>query len=218
MNKAFWGAKAIIFDMDGVLFLSSACHAAAYRDTLAPVGVTGFSYDRVAGMRTDEAMRQLLAEKGGSVDEALVQKLTHEKRERAIALLEVEGQVANGSAELIRALRSQYKLGLASSGSLQVVTLFLGKSGYADAFAVTLHGESVQSAKPAPDIYLLAARELGLMPNQCVVVEDALSGVIAAKSAGMAVVAVTEGEAEPFLRHGAAVVVSGLEEIPALLT
>lgn len=211
------GVKAVIFDMDGVLFLTSECHAKAYTETLKTVGITDFDYSTVAGMRTDEGMLKVFLDRGRPVSPELVARLAEEKSQRSRIALAEEAKVAEASVALIAHLRSRYQLALASSGSPRSVALFLAKCGYKDAFAVCLDGESVTNAKPAPDIYLLATERLGLLPEECVVIEDALSGVRAARAAGIPAMAVVgEQAAEPFLEAGANVVVSGLEDIEKL--
>ncbi len=210
--------KAIIFDMDGVLFLSSDCHAKAFEETLAEIGVTGFSYPRVAGMRTDEAFRKLLTEENQSPTDELIQTLVAKKQHRARASLASQGKTADYSDELLELLRHRYRLALASSASRPTVEIYLQKCRYPDAFEFCLDGTCVSQAKPSPEIYLLTLEKLGLKAHECVVIEDAANGVEAAVRAGIATIAVA-GEEDPdiFLQSGASVVVSGLKDVATLL-
>ncbi len=212
------GLKAVIFDMDGVLFHSSDCHEEAWRDVFQSVGITDFSYTSIAGMRSDEAVRKILAAHGHSVTEMLIEKLVTQKRKRALELLTVRGKVAEGSQTLIRQLNKRYQLVLASSASTPTVELFLKKSGSADAFAFVLDGTAVKRAKPDPEIYRLALEKLSLAPEQAIVIEDAVSGIEAAQRASIAVLALAGTETrETLTEAGAEIVVDRLSEIGAIL-
>ncbi len=218
MTQQFSDTKAIIFDMDGVLFMSSDCHAEAFRTTLAEVGIADFSYSTVAGMRTDEAFRQTFKNLGRVLTDSMLLTLVQKKRDRAIELLEKSGEIAVGSAELVKYLGSKYMLVLASSASPRTVELFLRKCGYANAFQFYLSGSDIQHAKPKPDIYELAVKKLNVSPKECVVIEDSLNGVQAAVAAGVPVIALAEPEKKmEFLRGGAAMVVSNLGGIKGVL-
>lgn len=188
--------RAVIFDMDGVLFLSNDCHERAWRETLIGIDIKEFSYVNIAGMRTDDALIKILLENGKDVSDYDIVELIAQKRRRAIELLLVDGQVANGSGELISYLQKKYRLALASSASPQTVALFLRMSGYAEAFEVVLDGSAVERSKPAPDIYCLALERLALEPDQCVVIEDSGNGIAAAKDAGIPVIALSQVAAE----------------------
>lgn len=212
------GLKAVIFDMDGVLFHSSDCHEEAWRDALQSVGITDFVYASIAGMRTDEAAKKILQEKGQGVTEDELKRLVTLKRERALALLKVRGKVSEGSGQLVRNLFSRYRLVLASSASPATVEFFLTASGYAEVFEHVLTGASVQAAKPSPEIYLTALERLNLTPQSAIVIEDAVSGIAAARGAGIRVIALTGTEARSTLENaGADKVVDSLSEIGAIL-
>jgi len=218
MLNNFRKFQAILFDMDGVLFLSTDCHERAYREVLQTVGIKYFSYAAIAGMRTDEAIKKILLENHQVVTSDVVRELTTKKRRRALALLDQEGRVAEGSKELVCNLRKKYRLILASSASCQTVDLFLKKSGYAQAFEFVLDGSMVERAKPAPDIYALAVKKLGITPEDCVVIEDAGSGIQAAQAAGIAVIAIVpKNRQDEFVRFNPAMVLSNVNELTVLL-
>lgn len=211
--------KAVIFDMDGVLFLSSDCHSKAYNEVLAGIGIQNFFYASVAGMRTDDAMRKILAENKRKISDDEIESLVKRKRKRAIELLEQEGMIANGGFELVLCLRGRYRLALVSSASPQTIAVFLRKIGYGDAFEFVLDGSFVKEAKPSSEIYQVALKMLNLTPMECVVVEDAVSGVLAARNAGIQVIAVLGTEtSEKLFDVGAGYVASDLLELQSLLT
>ncbi len=211
--------EAVIFDMDGVLFLSTDCHEQAYRETLQSIGIHHFSYSSLAGMRTDEAIKKVLAKNKHKITETLVSDLVARKRSKALELLEQAGVLREGCQELVEHLTTAgYRLVLASSASPQTIALFLRKSGLGKKFEFILDGSMVEHAKPAPDIYQLAIQKLKLEPSQCVVVEDAVSGIQAAQAAGTKVVALTGTESqEKLMATKPEYIVDRLSEIGPIL-
>ena len=95
-----------------------------------------------------------------------------------------------GAEAAVRALEARWPLGLASSANRELIDLFLELSGFGDAFRVTVSSEEVARGKPAPDVYLRAAEQLGADPARCVAIEDSSNGMRAGRAAGMAVIAV----------------------------
>lgn len=210
--------KAVIFDMDGVLFLSTDCHEEAFRLTLGKKDSQAFVYHEIAGMRTDEAFRFFYQKNQIPFDEELITKLVEEKRKNAIRLLREKGRVATGTRDLLERLASQYRLVLASSASLPTIELFLSLSETRDLFEYVLDGSMVEHAKPAPDIYLLVVEKLNLLPEECVVVEDALKGAEASFRAGVPVIIVTTSdEKAQFLQFKPIMIVSEVQEVGKIL-
>ncbi len=123
--------------------------------------------------------------------------------------------------EVLKELREmpQLRLGVATSSVGSSARPFLHRYGLTSCFDVIITGDEVEHGKPAPDIYLRAAEGLGVAADQCLVVEDALSGVAAGKAAGMCVVAIpdrslvdpTEYEKE------ADYLLGGIQELPPLI-
>ena len=97
----------------------------------------------------------------------------------------------------MRALEARWPLGLASSSNRPIIDPVLSAAGLADAFAVTVSSEEVARGKPAPDVYLEAARGLGVAPDRCVAVEDSSNGLRSAAAAGMAVIALPNRDFPP---------------------
>lgn len=211
-------ARAVIFDMDGVLFSSGRSHEQAFIETLQEANFGPFSYADVAGMRTDEAVKKLYQEQGRTLSEEDLACLVASKQGKARALLEAEGRLMEGADKLLNDLTKHYRLALASSASKPTVDIFLSKLSRPDVFEFCLDGSMVERAKPAPDIYTEAARRLALEPSQCVVIEDAVSGVVAAQAAGIRTFAVTGTDtSEKLLAAGAERIVTSLQELQLLL-
>jgi HAD superfamily hydrolase (TIGR01509 family) len=95
-----------------------------------------------------------------------------------------------GAREAVERLAARWPLGLASSSNRELIDLVLDVSGLAPFFRVTVSSEEVPRGKPAPDVYLDAARRLGVAPDHCAAVEDSRNGIRSAEAAGMRVVAI----------------------------
>jgi HAD superfamily hydrolase (TIGR01509 family) len=95
-----------------------------------------------------------------------------------------------GAAEAVERLAGRWPLGLASSSNRPLIDAALELSGLDRYFTATVSSEEVARGKPAPDVYLEAARRLGVAPERCAAVEDSHSGIRSAKAAGMRVVAI----------------------------
>jgi len=102
-----------------------------------------------------------------------------------------------GAVESVRALAARWPLGLASSSNRELIDLVLEESGLAPLFAATVSSEEVERGKPGPDVYLEAARRLGVPAERCVAVEDSSAGIRSAHAAGLRVVAVPNRDFPP---------------------
>jgi HAD superfamily hydrolase (TIGR01509 family) len=95
-----------------------------------------------------------------------------------------------GALDAVRRLAARRPLGLASSSNRELIEAVLDAGGLRDTFRVTVSSEEVERGKPAPDVYLEAVRRLGVEPERAAAIEDSRSGILAARSAGLHVVAV----------------------------
>lgn len=203
--------EAVILDMDGVLVDSEPLHLEATNRILASRGheLTESESHAYLG-QDDRALFDALRERFGMEDstEALI-----EERVRVVLELIEAGVVPRpGVPELIVGLKMRgYPMALASSSFRTVVDAMLEALGLERSFDVVVTGEDVERSKPAPDIFLEAARRLGMEPTECLVFEDAPHGVAAARAAGMTVVAVRTRENHHFAFEDAARVYDGFE-------
>ncbi|HPG31011.1 MAG TPA: HAD family phosphatase [bacterium] len=188
---------SIIFDMDGVLMLSCELHATAFKKIFSEIGITLKNYSDYAGMRTDEVFFKVLKQNDyNDCSTKIIKELTEKKRAEAQKLLKEKLNLADGVIEVIKTLSKKYKLGLASSASPQTINIFFEKSGLRDCFSCAINGTMIENAKPAPDIYLLALKELNSKKQNSLVIEDAVSGIKSAKSAGLTVFGITGTDTE----------------------
>ena len=127
--------------------------------------------------------------------------------------------VIDGAEELVRRLAAEgMPLAVASSAHRAVIDAALGALGIDQLFQVVLTSDQVAHGKPAPDVYLLAAHELGVDPVDCLVVEDSLNGVLAGRAAGMTVVLVPNEAVPPApgAREAASLVLERLTDLDPL--
>ncbi|NLU73625.1 HAD family phosphatase [Streptomyces sp. HNM0575] len=184
-------ATAVIFDLDGTLVDSEPHYYEAGRRVLAAHGVPEFSWaehTRFIGIGTRETMETLRAEHGIA---APVEQLLAEKNRSYLELAGRSAQVFPAMRTLVEQLHAaSYPLAVASGSSPEAVHAVLECAGLAELLPVRVSAEEVGRGKPEPDVFLEAARRLGVPPGGCAVVEDAPAGAEAARRAGMRCVAV----------------------------
>jgi len=191
--------EAVLFDMDGVIIDSEPLWSEAERQLLARRNLRYSPQLKTAMMGRDakEAVRLLINHYnlGEGVDEIVA-----ERNQLIAELFKEHLQPVPHVLELLRSVRdSEIKTGLASSSPKELVDLALGRLNITGLFDLILSGDQVARGKPAPDIYLTAARELGVSNESCLVIEDAPHGVAAAKAAGMRCLAISTSASEPEL-------------------
>ena len=181
----------VIFDLDGVLVDTGWAHKQSWYDLAEKEGLDmsdDFFYSTF-GMRNDQII-PILAGRDTSFEE--IERLSHWKEERYREIIVEKLILPPGVGELLVDLKgSGFLLAVGSSAPKANLDLVLERVNIRDYFNACVTGEEVTEGKPAPDTFIKAARKLGLPPHCCVVVEDAIQGVEAGKTAGMPVVAVT---------------------------
>ena len=208
--------RGIIFDLDGVLIQSAPSHAAAFQQVFGRCGIHDFEYAPYAGWRTPEVIADVLEQRGRSESADVISDMAREKSRIARELLEASRPLARDCEATLAELAGGFPLALASSGSLASVDAFLKLTGSRSLFRSVLSGEDVSKAKPDAEIYVRSAAALGLDARECLVVEDAIAGVAAARTAGCRVIAVAGTcPAEALLAAGADRVIVHLSELGA---
>ncbi|MGZ8717397.1 MAG: HAD family hydrolase [Gaiellaceae bacterium] len=180
---------AVVFDLDGVLIESEEIWDAV-RETY--VRERGGRYDdeiqrAMMGMSSPEWSRYLHETAGipdtpEAINEEVVRLMLAAYRERL--------PLFDGAVEAVRRLGARFPLAVASSSNRPLIDTVLEVSGLKSCFQATVSSEEVARGKPAPDVYLEAARRLGVATERCAAVEDSHSGIRSAKAAGMRVVAI----------------------------
>ncbi len=180
---------AVVFDLDGILIHSEEVWDAV-RERY--VGERGGRYDEevqraMMGMSSAEWARYL-HEHAGVPDSP--EAINAEVVRRMLDAYREELPLIDGAVEAVRRLEGWRPLGLASSSNRPLIDTVLELAGLTASFQVTVSSEEVGRGKPAPDVYLEAARRLDVSPQACAAIEDSHSGIASARAAGMRVVAV----------------------------
>lgn len=177
---------ALIFDCDGTLVDSMPAHYAAWLATLGPLGITLTEerFYRLAGTPTDRIAAILTREHQVDADPAEVSRQKESNYLNQLHMLRPIDPVV----QVVRDHLGVKPMAVASGGFRRVVTRQLEHVGLGDAFQALVTAEDTARHKPEPDVFLEAARRLGVPPGECCVYEDADLGVEAARRAGMACV------------------------------
>ena len=205
--------EAVVFDLDGVLLDSEEIWDRAREELARERG--GRWHDRaqrdMMGMSSTEWSRYMadvigLPEPPEEINREVVRRLTELYRQELPAIA--------GAREAVERLAARWPLGLASSSNRELIDLALELLGVEHLFTATVSSEEVARGKPAPDVYLEAARRLGVDPTTAAAVEDSHNGIRSARAAGMRVIAIPNPHFPPgdALRE-ADVVAKSLDEL-----
>jgi HAD superfamily hydrolase (TIGR01509 family) len=181
--------EAVVFDLDGVLVDSEHVWDEV-REELAHERGGRWSERAQAdmmGMSSPEWSRYMHEVVG--LDQP-PEEINAEVVRRMRARYAVELPLIDGAVEAVERVASSFRLALASSSNREIIDAVLAESGLTPRFQVTVSSEEVARGKPAPDVFLEAARRLGVAPAACAAVEDSANGIRAAQAAGMRVVAI----------------------------
>ena len=186
--------EAVIFDWDGTLADTRKQIVISFQKALKEINleVPTEYIERRIGIGASETFREILHAANRRVDEKIVKQLVERKSKVQIELAS-EVELFEGARELLEKLRGKVKVGLASMNNRAVVMQLLQNNGIANCFVTVLTVEAVSHSKPDPEIFLKTAEQLKANPKACVVFEDSIFGVKAAKAAGMGCIAVTTG-------------------------
>ena len=220
--------EAVIFDVDGVLVDSYAAHFESWKRLGKETGVTldEEQFAESFGRRSRDVIRkywgsQKVSDTSISISDSEVERLDRRKEGLFREILEEDFPGMDGAADLIRGLAKHgFRIAVGSSAPKENVDLVLEHLGVRDCIAAIVTGEDVQRGKPDPQVFLLAAERLGVPPDCCVVIEDAVPGIEAARSAGMKAVALvsTGRDAATLGAAGPDRIVRSLRELsPAVL-
>jgi HAD superfamily hydrolase (TIGR01509 family) len=180
---------AVVFDLDGLLLDTEQVWDEVREAITHERG--GRWHDEaqadMMGMSSVEWSRYMhdvleLPEPPEELNRLVVERMQERYRERL--------PLVDGAIEAVRRIGGRWPLGLASSSNRELIDLALELMGLADVLRATVSSEEVMRGKPAPDVYLEAARRLGVAPERVVAVEDSAAGIRSAKAAGMRVIAI----------------------------
>lgn len=188
---------ALLFDCDGTLIDSMHLHWRAWQAALDAQGFPGtFSWQllhELAGRSIPDTVAILNQRFGTSIDAARVEA----DRERHFFAHMKELRLVEPVVDLARRHHGAARLAVGSGSNRPIVLRELEHFGLTDLFGAIVTADDVPRAKPYPDIWLKAAADLGVRSERCIVIEDAQSGVEAARAAGMAAVLIPPVATEP---------------------
>lgn len=185
------GGISVIFDLDGTLVDSEPNYYEAGRQTLAEHGVTDFSWadhERYVGVSTQETVADWKERYGLR---ASVEELFTAKNRRYLELARSSTRAYPRMREFVELLAAEdVPMAVASGSSPEAIAAVLVGTGLDAVLRTVVSADEVAHGKPAPDVFLEAARRLGVRPEDCVVLEDAAPGAAAAHAAGMRCIAI----------------------------
>ncbi len=214
--------ESVIFDWDGTLADTKAAILASFHGALQEVvhlDVPDEFIERRIGIGAAWTFREILDAKKLRFDEDVIRRLVDVKIRVAIENADKVSLFA-GAQDLLESLNGKIKVGLASMNNRQIINHLLNTFGLSKYFSVVVTADEVSKSKPDPEIFLKTAQNLHSKPENCVVLEDSIFGVQAAKAGKMSCVAVAQGaysvgeleQAKPDL------VVNSLNEKDTILT
>lgn len=195
--------EALIWDCDGVLVDSEPLSTAAWQAVLLRRGVraTPADLDRFTGRSDDAVLEHYRRITGDRLEGILVEREAEFERQARGTL-----RTFPGLPELLGRLHGQgRRMAVASSGRLPRIRFSLAEIGLDGYFDIVCSATEVEKGKPAPDLFLLAARRLGVPPSRCTVIEDSVPGLQAAVRAGMRGLGFTSSHPAPVLMEAGAV-------------
>ena len=191
-------ARGVLWDLDGTLVDSTELHWIAWRDAMAVEGVpiTREMFEATFGWKNDPILRRWLGDDAGEARKA---RLADEKERAYRAALKAEGlKPLPGAREWVERLHAGgWKQAIASSAPLANIQAVLAVLDLGLDFEAIVSAEDVTTGKPDPEVFLLAARKLGVDPSRAIVVEDAAAGVEGARRAGMKCIGVSTSSVLP---------------------
>ncbi|MBS0421284.1 MAG: HAD family phosphatase [Proteobacteria bacterium] len=184
-----WKPAAVVFDCDGLLVDTESCWAVAEGEIFARFGLTFGPQQKaqlIGKAVTDEA-REIARAVGGNSN---ARDIEIELLQLASQAISVGARAMPGAVSIVDRIGRVLPIGVASNSPRRLLDLALERGELARAFRATIAGDEVGAPKPAPDMYLEACRRLGVAPEQALAFEDSMTGVLAAKAAGMKVICI----------------------------
>src|SRR5919197_6650158 len=181
--------EAVVLDLDGVLIDSEQVWSAAREQLVRERGGSwrAEATRAMMGMSSLEWSRYMHDELGVDLPPEEISRAVVARMAR---LYEERLPLFPGAREAVVSLAQRWRIGLASSANREIIDLVLALAELRASFAVTVSSEEVPHGKPAPDVYLEAARRLDVSPTEAAAIEDSHNGIVSAKAAGMRVLAI----------------------------
>jgi len=178
--------EAVIFDMDGVLIDSEPFHLVVNEKIFKALGINLSEDEYHSFIGTTHKDMWTTIKNRYNLTQGVPELVNMQVSGNINYIKNEEIEEINGITNLLsRIAHENIKIGIASSSPTEVIELVTNKLGIRDYFSSIVGGEEIKKGKPAPDIFLKAAKRLNAKPSDCIVIEDSKNGVLAAKTAGI---------------------------------
>ncbi|MCH8029636.1 MAG: HAD family phosphatase [Candidatus Dadabacteria bacterium] len=216
--------KAVIFDFDGVIADAEPIHLKCFKEVLAREGIElseNDYYSKYLAYDDRTCFAEVLKAHGQRYDELILKSLIERKSLLYNDHMKEHIVIYPGVTELIKELHGRFPLAIGSGALRAEIEYVLQSAGLNDRFSLIVSAEDVEACKPDPEVYVKALTGLeeqntgsynGISPGDCIVIEDSIHGIEAAKRAGMKCLAVTNTYSEQKLRR-ADMIVGSLEDV-----
>lgn len=189
--------KGFLFDLDGVIVDTAVFHFQAWRKLAQKLGgdFTEEQNEQLKGVSRVDSLKKIIEWTGATVSDEEFQTLMVEKNEWYLELVQGLGP-QDALPGALNFLQSAYDQGIkiALGSASKNAPMILEKLGITPLFTAIIDGNNVVNGKPHPEVFLKGAEALGLVPSECVVFEDSIAGVQAAKTGGMSSVGIGDAE------------------------
>lgn len=216
MNKI----KAVVYDVDGTLVDSESLHVQAWDETLS-------TYEHTLDDLSEVFLRTMAGKKPLAIAEGMVNELKlpvstqdflDQKSKRFLALAQKELRAMPGAIDSVHTFKNAgYRLAIGTSLDRQYLDMILARFDLQNEFEVIVTGDQIKNGKPHPETYQKVIEKLGLMPRECVALEDTESGVASAKATNMYCIGIKNTQAAAQDLSAADTVVSSLREVGVTL-
>jgi len=205
-------SKACLFDLDGVLVDTAGYHFKAWRKLANKLGFdfTEVQNEELKGISRMESLNKILGWGGISLSETEKEALATAKNNDYVAMISTmtPAEVLPGAVRFLKDIKAAgYRIALGSAS--KNAGLILARTGLESFFDAIVDGNRVSRSKPDPEVFLAGARMLQVEPEQCIVLEDAVAGIEAARRAGMKAI----GIGDAAVLQEADIVVPGLDRL-----
>ena len=211
-NLAKNSIKAVIFDMDGVVSDTEKFHAEIEKEMFKKYNITidmNEITDKYSGVPVNVIFQEIFNAHKVSVD---IDKVVEEKQRLMFAKSRGHIKPVSGVLNLIKKIQKKgLKISLGTSSQKKLTNLILSELSLKNIFKIAITVDDVKKGKPSPDIFLLAAKKMGVNPEECLVIEDGRSGMLAAKCAGMKCIGLVKNKHSK--NYPADILVESLNEI-----
>jgi HAD superfamily hydrolase (TIGR01509 family) len=203
--------KAVVFDMDGTIADSEKIAERVTREFFRKRGIilTKQEEKEMFGLNWKDLVREILRSRGLEYSQSLKNTL----KERYVRTMSRDVKALPGVYELLDEVSKKLYVGLATNSRHREVDIIFDKLNFHDYFHLKLARDHVKKGKPDPEIYLKAADAFGVRPHECVVFEDSIIGLSAAKAAGMKRIAIINTYSRDDLENEADLVIDSYKDI-----